>query len=115
MLLLLQKRNLLSVIAGIKFAWNIVSGDVISKTTEGVLFQLFKTDKITTSIFTDLMEGSEGTRHPSYFKAKKKAYKPQERGFPFDGSGLLRVKLSIVQDSDQKEFKREEDTTFISW
>ena len=61
------------------------------------------------------MEGSEGPRHPSYFKAKKKAYKPQERGFPFDGSGLLRVKLSIVQDSDQKEFKREEDTTFISW
>ena len=79
MLLLLQKRNLLSVITGIKFAWNIVSGDVISKTTKGVLFQLLKTNNITTSIFTDLMEGFEGPRHPSYFKAKKSLQTTGER------------------------------------
>lgn len=28
---------------------------------------------------------------------------------------LLRVKLSTQQGSDQKEFKREEDTTFIQF
>ena len=91
MLLLLQKRNLLSVIAGIKFAWNIVSGDVISKTTEGVLFQLFKTDKITTSIFTDLMEGSEGTGHPSYFKAKKKPTNHRREDFLLTEVGYLEL------------------------
>ena len=88
MLLLLQKRNLLSVIAGIKFAWNIVSGDVISKTTKGVLFQLFKTNNVTTSRSNG---GVWGAQAPLLFLNEKKPTNHRREDFVLTEVGYLEL------------------------